>query len=172
MHSNIDVHSRRLIAEFPVDGIKFIENLQSHCFNMTFYDKIRYYRTFQQVRHKRGESEMNYIKRFQNVQDLSLSVGNTYPEDQLIHTFLDNFSEGRKYSSQIASYQADLRREGRLTDQKYFSISSLHNDYLNIDSILGCGRNSERINSVQKNALFVEVLIILQFIFQKDQKGK
>ena len=36
LHANIDVHSRRLIAEFPVDGIKFIEKLQSHCSNMTF----------------------------------------------------------------------------------------------------------------------------------------
>ena len=34
---------------------------------------------------------MNYIKIFQNAQDLSVSVGNTYPEDKLMHTFLDNF---------------------------------------------------------------------------------
>ena len=27
LHANIDVHSRRLIAEFPKDGIKFIEKL-------------------------------------------------------------------------------------------------------------------------------------------------
>ena len=27
LHSNIDVHSRRLISEFPADGIKCIENL-------------------------------------------------------------------------------------------------------------------------------------------------
>ena len=27
LHTNIDVHSRRLIAEFPVDGVKFISNL-------------------------------------------------------------------------------------------------------------------------------------------------
>ena len=26
LHSNIDVHSRRLIYEFPKDGIKYIEN--------------------------------------------------------------------------------------------------------------------------------------------------
>ena len=39
-HANIDVHSRRLIAEFPKDGIKCIENLQSHCANMTFADKV------------------------------------------------------------------------------------------------------------------------------------
>ena len=41
-HANIDVHSRRLIAEFPPYGIKCIGKLQSHCANMTFSDKSRY----------------------------------------------------------------------------------------------------------------------------------
>ena len=31
LHAIIDVHSRRLISEFPGDGIKCIEKLQSHC---------------------------------------------------------------------------------------------------------------------------------------------
>ena len=31
LYANIDVHSRRLIAEFLKDGIKCIEKLQSHC---------------------------------------------------------------------------------------------------------------------------------------------
>ena len=30
LHANSDVHSRRLIAEFPKDGIKCLEKLQSH----------------------------------------------------------------------------------------------------------------------------------------------
>ena len=30
LHANIDVHSRRLISEFPIDGIKCIEKLQSN----------------------------------------------------------------------------------------------------------------------------------------------
>ena len=38
LHANIDVHSRRLIAEFPKDGVKCIGNFQSHCANMTFAD--------------------------------------------------------------------------------------------------------------------------------------
>ena len=54
LHANINVHSRRLIAEFPKGGIKCIEKLQSHYANMTFADKSRYDRTFQQVTHKRG----------------------------------------------------------------------------------------------------------------------
>ena len=66
LHSNTCVHNRRLIAEFPKDGIKCLEKLQSHCANMTFADKIRYDRTFQQVTHKGVESAINYIKRFQN----------------------------------------------------------------------------------------------------------
>ena len=56
LHANIDVHSRRLIAESPKYGIKCIEKLQSHCANMNFADKSRYDRTFQQVTHKGGGS--------------------------------------------------------------------------------------------------------------------
>ena len=78
LHANVDVHSRRYIAEFPKDGVKCIEKLQSHCANMTFADKSRYDRTFQQVTHKGRESEINYIKRFQNSHTLSVSVGNSY----------------------------------------------------------------------------------------------
>ena len=59
LHSNIDVHSRRLISELPKDGIKCIEKFQSYCANMNFADKSRYDRTFQQVTHKGGESAIN-----------------------------------------------------------------------------------------------------------------
>ena len=122
MHANIDVHSRRLISEFPKYGVKFIEKLQSHCANMTFADKSRYDRTFQQVTHKGGESAINYIKRFQNAHALSFSVGNSYSEDQLMHTFLDNFHQGGKYSAQISSHQAEFKREEKFTDQKSLNI--------------------------------------------------
>ena len=118
MHANIDVHSIRLIYELPKYGIKCIEKLQSHCANMNFADKIRYDRTFQQVTHKGRESAINYIKILQNAHALSVSVGNTYSEDQLMHTFLDNFHQGGKYSAQIASHQEELRREDKFTDQK------------------------------------------------------
>ena len=118
MHANIDVHSRRLIAAFPKDGIKCLEKLQSHCANMTFADKSRYGRIFQQVTHKGGESAINCIKRFQNAQALSVSVGNSYSEDQIMHTFLDNFHQSGKYSAQLASHQAESRREEIYPDQK------------------------------------------------------
>ena len=101
LHANIDVHSRRLIAEFPKYGIKCIEKLQSHCANMTFAEKSRYDKTFQQITHKGGESAINYIKRFHNAHAFSVSVGNSYSDDQLIHTFLDNFHQGGIYSAQI-----------------------------------------------------------------------
>ena len=78
MHANIDVHSRRLIAEFPKYGVKCIEQLQSHCENMTFADKSIYGRTFQQVTHKGGESAINYIKIFQDAHALSVLVINSY----------------------------------------------------------------------------------------------
>ena len=109
LHANSYVHSRRLIAEFPKDGVKCIEKLQSYCANMTFPDKSRYDRTFQQVSRKGGESTINYIKRFKNAHALSVSVRNSYSEDELIHTFLDNFHQGEKYSPQIASNQEGLQ---------------------------------------------------------------
>ena len=77
---------------------------------MTLADKGMHDRNFQQVTHKGGESAMNYIKRFHNAQVLSVSVVNNYSENQLIHIFLDNFHEGRKYFAQIASHQAELNR--------------------------------------------------------------
>ena len=122
LHANSCVHSRRLIAKSPEDGIKCMEKLQSHCANMTFADKSRYDRTFQQVAHKGGESAINYIKRFQNAQALSVSVGNSYSEDQIMHTYLDNYHQSGKYSAQLASHQAELRREEIYPDQKCSSI--------------------------------------------------
>ena len=52
LHTNIDVYSRIFISELPGDVVKCIEKIQSHCANMTFSDKIRYARIFQQVTHK------------------------------------------------------------------------------------------------------------------------
>ena len=78
LHSSIDVHSRRLISKLPGYGVKCILKLQSHCANMTFSDKIRYDRLLQQVTHKGGESEMNYINIFQNAQASSVSVRKKY----------------------------------------------------------------------------------------------
>ena len=78
---------------------------------MKFYDKSRYVRIFQQVTHKGGESVINYIKRFQNAQALSDPVRNTYSEDQLMHTFLDNFHQSGKSSARIASHQTEFRRK-------------------------------------------------------------
>ena len=121
---------------------------------MTFADKSSNGRTFQQVTHKGGKSLINYIKILQNSQALSFSLGNTYSEYQLMHTFLDNFHQGEKYSAQIDIHQAELRREQKFTDQKYLSISSLHTNYLNIDSILGCDINSERANNAQTKCNF------------------
>ena len=66
-----------------------------------------------------------------------------------MHIFLDNFHQGRKYYSQIASHYVDLRREGKFTDQKPLSISYLQTDYLNLESSSGCGKNSERENIFQ-----------------------
>ena len=92
---------------------------------------------------------MNYIKIFQNTQALSVSIGDSYSEYQLMQKFTDNYS-----STLIASHQAELRREEKSTDQKYLSISSLQNDYLNLDSSSGFGRNSEIANTFQTKCTF------------------
>ena len=60
-----------------------------------------------------------------------------------MHKFMYNFHQGGKYSAQIDSHQAALRREGNFTDQKYLSISYLQTDYINIDCGSGCGKNIE-----------------------------
>ena len=97
---------------------------------------------------------MNYIKRFQDAQALSVSVGITYSQDQLMHIFLDNFNQGGKYFAQIAIHQTELRREETFTDKKSLFISSLQNDYLNLDISSGCGKNSERENLFQTKCTF------------------
>ena len=154
LHAKIDVHSRRLFSEFTIDGIKCIGKLQSHFANMAFADESRYDRTFQQVTHKGGESVITYMKRFQNAHALSVSVGNSYFKYQLMHTFMDNFQQGGKYSAQIASHQAELRREEKFTDQKLLNISSLQTDYLNLDSSSGFDRYNERAHAVQSECTF------------------
>ena len=78
---------------------------------MKFSDQIRYNIIFQQVFQKLGESEINYIKIFQNVKDLEISVGNSYTEYRLMHAFLEIFQQGGKYSARIASPQSKLRIE-------------------------------------------------------------
>ena len=81
---------------------------------MNFSDKIRYDRIFKKVTHIGGESEINYINICQNAQDFSVSTGNRYSEDQLIHNFLDNFHQGGKYTAQIKNNQGELRREEKI----------------------------------------------------------
>ena len=74
-----------------------------------------------------------------------------------MHIFLHNFHQGGKYSAQIASHQAELRREEHFTDKKSLSISFLQTDYLNPNSGSGCGKNSERENLVQTKCTFCGV---------------
>ena len=78
LYDNIDVNTVILIAEFPGEKVKCIEKLQQHFSGMNVSKKSSYARIFHQVTHKGADSVMNYIKRFQNAQDLSVSVGNTY----------------------------------------------------------------------------------------------
>ena len=115
---------------------------------------------------------MNHINIFQHAQALSVSVGNNYSEDQLMHIFLDKFHQDGKYSAQIASHQVELRRERKFIDQKYLSISSLQTDYLNIDRRSGCGSNSKRSNLVHTKCTFCGGANYSEENCSKDQKGR
>ena len=81
----IDAHSQILVDECPGDLVQSISIVQPQCANMTFADQSRYNRMFQQLVHKGGESEINYIKRFHNAQALEISVVNIYTEYQRMH---------------------------------------------------------------------------------------
>ena len=161
-----------MIDELPIDGMKCIEKLQSHCANMTFYNKSRYDRTFQHVTHKGGKSAINYMKIFQNAHVLSIYAGNSYSEDQLMDTFLDHFHRGEKYYAQIAIHQAEIRREEKFTYKKSLNISSLQTDYLNLDISSGFGRNIEIANAVQKKFTFCGGAKNYAEKFQNDQTGR
>ena len=72
-----------------------------------------------------------------------------------MHTFLDNFHQSGKYSAQLASHQAELRREEKYPDQKCLNISSFQTDYLNLDnSVSGSSGHNERAHSVQTKCTF------------------
>ena len=72
-----------------------------------------------------------------------------------MHKFLDNFHQGGKYSSQIASHQAELRREEKFPDQKHLNISSLQTDYLNIDKCVSeSSRHNERAQYIQEKCTY------------------
>ena len=71
-----------------------------------------------------------------------------------MHTFLDNFHQGGKYSAQITSHQVELRREEKNSDQKSLNISSLQTDYLNLDSSSGSSRNSEISHAFKTKCTF------------------
>ena len=87
---------------------------------MNFSYKSRYNGLFQKVIHKVGESAINCIKIFQNAKTLEISVETSYYEDQLIHTFLEIFQQGRRYPPRIAIYQEKLGREGNLLIKNHY----------------------------------------------------
>ena len=66
--------------------------------------------------------------------------------------FLDSIHQGGKYTAQISGHQAEMRREGKFTDQNSLAISSLHIDYLNID--ISSDRNNDRSDFVQVKCTF------------------
>ena len=134
MHAYIYSHSQRLIDEFPGYEVPDISILKSQCANMNFFDQIIYNIMFQNVVHKRGESEIKYIKIFKNYKALAISVGNSYTEDQMIQNFLDNLKQGGKYSLSDRNTPRRIEKRRKIIDQKSLSISELQIDYFNLDN--------------------------------------
>ena len=72
-----------------------------------------------------------------------------------MHTFQDNFHKSGKYSAQLASHQAELRREEKYPDQKCLNISSLQTEYLNIESSQsGSSKHNEKANSAKAKCTY------------------
>ena len=79
-----------------------------------------------------------------------------------MHTFMDNFQQSGKYSAQLASHQAELRREEMYPDQKCLNISSLQTEYLNLDSSKSSqGKHMKKKTLPRQSAHIVELLTIL-----------
>ena len=91
-----------------------------------------------------------------------------------MHTFLDNFYQGGKYSAQIASHQAELRREEKFTNQKSLKISSLQTAYLNLDSSVSrSSRHNEIAHYVQTKCTFCGLNnLSAEKCFKSIRKGK
>ena len=66
---------------------------------------------YQQVVHKGIELVIKYIEIFKNTKDLEFSGGNSYSEDKLMPTLLDNLQKGRIYSDKICRHKEELMRE-------------------------------------------------------------
>ena len=77
----------------------------------------------------------------------------------MMHKFPDNFHQGGKYSAHIASHQVELRIGEKSTDQKSLNISSLQNDYINLNSSSGFGRNIEREITFQTKCIFCGLVV-------------
>ena len=58
LHTHIAVHIRKLISEFPEDGVKYISKIQSYCASMNFSDKSRYDRISIKLRIKKGDQQL------------------------------------------------------------------------------------------------------------------
>ena len=72
-----------------------------------------------------------------------------------MHTFLDNFQQSGKYSAQLASHQAELRKEEKYPDKKCLNISSLQTEYLNLDSSQsGSSKHNKKANSTKAKCTY------------------
>ena len=71
---------------------------------------------------------------------MDISVGNSYSEDQLMQTALENLQQGGNYYDQIIRHQAELRGEENFIRQKSLSISEFQMDDVSLENLV---RNNE-----------------------------
>ena len=91
-----------------------------------------------------------------------------------MHTFLDSFQQSGKYSAQLASHQAELRREEKYPDQKFLNISSLQTEHLNLHSSQsGYSKHNEKENSAKAKCTYCGLTNhSVEFFFKKTRKDK
>ena len=85
---------------------------------LLFLTKLDMTGLFKRLRKKKGNLQLITLKYSRMHTLCQNTVGNSYSEEQLMHTFLNNFHQGGKYSDHIDIHQTELRREETFTGQK------------------------------------------------------
>jgi len=110
------------------DGARSIKLLTKHYATVTSGNKARFNIAFASIRQQSNESALNYIKRFNVVRRMAVSVGNKYCPDTLVDMFLNGIVTGSKYEIQKLDCQADRRKGETL------SLSIIETLFIAIDA--------------------------------------
>ena len=73
---------------------------------------------FQGVQHKSGETAMNYIDRFRQVQQLAEMVGNHYSDGTLVDLFMFNFQNQGVYTPLLTLLDEEWHKDEERLDKR------------------------------------------------------